>query len=101
MHVGLHILIQREFNKDLYRSDTVKMHKVTKETKKNFGTRHKWIHDWLHIVHNEPLYIKGTSAEMSLARTIERDAKTFQIIIGKFLWELCVKLDYNKKRNLS
>ena len=42
MHVGLHILIQREFNKDLYRSDTVKMHKVTEETKKNLGTRHKW-----------------------------------------------------------
>ena len=41
MHVGLHILIQREFNKVLYRSDSVKMHKVTKETKKNFGTRHK------------------------------------------------------------
>ena len=69
MHVGWHLLNQREFNKDLYRSDTVKMHKVTKETKKNFGTRHKWIHDWLHIVHNEPLYIKGTSAEMALTRT--------------------------------
>ena len=69
MHVGKHILNQREFNKDLYRSDTVKMHKVTKETKKNSEQDTNGIHDWLDIIHDQPLYIIGTSAEMAPTRT--------------------------------
>ena len=81
MHVGLHILIQREFNKDLYRSDTVKMHKVTKETKKTSeqDTNESMI-DYISYMMNlstsKELQQRCYSQELPYP-TIERDAKTF------------------------
>ena len=82
MHVGLHILIQREFNKDLYRSDTVKMHKVTEETKKKFQNKTQmesmidYISYMMNLSASNELQQRWHSQELPYP-TIERDAKTF------------------------
>ena len=82
MHVGKHILNQREFNKDLYRSDTVKMHKVTKETQKKIRNKTQMesmidkISYMMNLSTSKELQQRWYSQELPYP-TIERDAKTF------------------------